>query len=209
MNPLPIYHLPIFPSSPLPIFPSSLFPSFHLPIFHLSIFPLPMFPLPQMLSSRLMRVGSGLSKLTARKKTNASAATGAKNLLPTFQEYVLWTTSHATVVRELVSMQVRSLETCVWVLYTWCIWMGTEPWPFGGRLRLAIQSTVELVVRLTDRPSWKVTTRSLLCHKESWLVDFNSLSCRIFQLFSLNNFGKRSCTCRISSTTNGWRPRSS
>ena len=79
----------------------------------------------------------------------------------------------------------------------------------GGEIRSSECSTVELVVLLTDTPSWKVTASSLLSHKESWLVDFNSLSCRIFQLFSLNNFGKRSCTCRISSTTNGWRPRSS
>ena len=57
-----------------------------------------------------MRVGSGLSKLTTRKKTNAASITTAKNLLPTFQEYVLWTASHSSVVRELVSMQVSNYD---------------------------------------------------------------------------------------------------
>ena len=74
-----------------------------------------------------MRVGSGLSKLTTRKKTNAASLTGAKNLLPTFQEYILWMTSHAAVVREMVSMQV----IIVWLLRDYCMiiaWSSEHEW---------------------------------------------------------------------------------
>ena len=149
----------------------------------------------QMLSSRLMRVGSGLSKLATRKKTAASSVSaGAKNLLPTFQEYVLWTYSHASVVRELVSMQVLT-RSSVFLLsemsegksvFTKDEWIGngyrTGTFDPPSSLPHILPPTFILVLHLRQRGLFR---------------------------FSSSNSGKRSYTCKTSFTTSGWRRRSS